>query len=79
MMYEPAVAPLSSIVIGLPAVRLVLSANAYSVKLLGAAKPCAVSPADQLPKLSLPPLLSPSWSYAVPADAAVKVAVSAVK
>src|SRR5260370_31134886 len=38
MMYEPLAAPLSPIVIGLPDVRLVLRANAYRVKLVGAAK-----------------------------------------
>ena len=52
MMYEPAAAPASSIVIGLADVRLVLSANAYSVKLVGAAKPFFVSPPTQLPNVS---------------------------
>ena len=48
MMYEPAAAPASSIVIGLIDVRFVGNANAYSVKLLGAAKLFFVSPPTQL-------------------------------
>src|SRR6266852_1796622 len=73
---DPKAAPLSSIVIGLPLVRLVFSANAYSVKLVGAANPFAVSPPDQLTNDSEPPLcVRPSWSYAVPTDDDVNVAV----
>ena len=65
-MYEPAAAPLSPIVIGLPPVRLVLSANAYRLKLVGAAKPFATLPVDQLPNDSDPPAPKPSCENAVP-------------
>ena len=80
IIYDPKAAPASSIVIGLVLVRLVLSANAYSVKLVGAANPFAVSPPDQLTNDSEPPLcVRPSWSYAVPTDDDVNVAVVLVR
>src|SRR4030095_485787 len=54
MMNEPMAAPLSPIVIGLPATRLGESANAYRVKKLGAANPISTSAADPFPKFSEP-------------------------
>jgi hypothetical protein len=79
MMYEPLAAPLSSRVIVVPEVRLVGTSNAYSEKLVGAAKPFATSPADQLTNDSDPPSVKPSASYAVPVDDAVSVPVCEVK
>ena len=78
MMYEPLPAVVS-IVIGLPDVRFVLSANAYSEKLEAGAKPIFASPRFQLPNDWEPPDARPSWSYADPVDAAVNTPVFAVK